>query len=425
MTNYTGWQYLLIDLANAFGLDKKLFEARIEWAEQNLHQLESLVDKADSKPLYVSAMLAIRKAQKGLPTGHLVGFDASNSGMQMMSVLTGCITGASYCGLIYPDVRSDAYSSCTELMNELLEARGISVNVSRKDAKNALMTTLYGSSAQPKKIFGEDTPELGAFYEAVATMAPGPWRLLQELLDSWNSTALAHYWQLPDGFEANIRVMRKIEGQEGRIEVDELGGASFTYEFYANQPVQKGKGKSKSNAANVVHSVDAYVLRSIHRRCNYDREVAEGAYSNLQMEIQRRNTGGIQEEAKEGTAEDYYGFLYAETKMADVVILPHLADFNAVRCLTTEHIESLIRVLETMLAHKPFEVVTIHDEFKCHANNMNHLRNHYREILADLADSTTLDYILSNLLGSPVKYAKLSKPGELSKLIRGSAYALC
>ena len=171
--------------------------------------------------------------------------------------------------------------------------------------------------------------------------------------------------------------------------------------------------------------VDAYVLRSVHRRCNYDREVAEGAYSNLQAEIQRRNTGGTREEAKEGTAEGYYGYLYEETKMADVVILPHLADFNAVRCLTTEHIEGLIRVLETMLAHKPFEVVTIHDEFKCHANNMNHLRNHYREILADLADSTTLDYILSNLLGFPVKYAKLSKPGELSKLIRGSAYALC
>lgn len=249
MKCFTGWQYLLIDLANAYGLDKELFEVRIKWAEENLHQLESLVDKADSKPLYVSAMLAVRKAQKGLPTGHLVGFDASNSGMQMMSALTGCISGASYCGLVYPDVRSDAYTSCTKLMNELLGAQDISVNVSRKDAKNALMTTLYGSSAQPKKIFGEDSPALAAFYETVATMAPGAWRLLQELLDSWNSHALAHCWQLPDGFEANIRVMRKIAGQEGRIEVDELGGASFTYEFYSNEPVQKGKGKSKSNAA--------------------------------------------------------------------------------------------------------------------------------------------------------------------------------
>lgn len=80
MKKYSGWEYLLIDAANAYGKDKDLFEARIKWAEDNLADLENLYDTADSQPLFASAVLAIRKAQNGLPSGHLVGLDATCSG---------------------------------------------------------------------------------------------------------------------------------------------------------------------------------------------------------------------------------------------------------------------------------------------------------------------------------------------------------
>lgn len=140
MTEFSGWQYLLIDVANAFGLDKEIFEKRIEWAEQNLAQLESLTDKAETKPLYVKATMAIRKAQMGIPSGHLVGFDAVCSGVQIMSAITGCEAGARATGLIDTGERPDAYSTTTKVMNGLLVQEGLSVNVSRKDAKIALMT---------------------------------------------------------------------------------------------------------------------------------------------------------------------------------------------------------------------------------------------------------------------------------------------
>lgn len=45
MKTFTGWQYLLIDLANQFGHDKLTFEDRIQWAEANLNDLEALADK--------------------------------------------------------------------------------------------------------------------------------------------------------------------------------------------------------------------------------------------------------------------------------------------------------------------------------------------------------------------------------------------
>jgi hypothetical protein len=267
MTFYTGWQYLLIDAATQYGLDKLTFEERMKWTEDHLapNHLELKAELAETKPLYLKAVMAIRKAQQGIATGHLVGVDGTCSGIQMMSVLTGCMAGAEATGLVNPNVRADAYSACTEAMNTIL---GGGLVVARGDAKQALMTSFYGSKAEPKNLFGEDTPELDAFYQAAQSIAPGAWELLQDLLASWQPYALQHAWVMPDGFDARIKVMGK---KEARIEVDELDHATFTYEFYENQGTKSGL----SNAANLTHSVDAYVLRSMHRRCNYDRELVE------------------------------------------------------------------------------------------------------------------------------------------------------
>ena len=80
MITFTGFEYLLIDAANNFGLDKLRFEDRIQWARDNLDHLEDLLDQAETKPLYLKAVMAIRKAQAGQPTGHLVAMDATCSG---------------------------------------------------------------------------------------------------------------------------------------------------------------------------------------------------------------------------------------------------------------------------------------------------------------------------------------------------------
>jgi hypothetical protein len=414
MTFYTGWQYLLIDAATHFGHDKFTFENRIAWAEAHLHELESLADEAETKPLYLKAVMAIRKAQQGVPSGHLVGVDGCCSGIQMMSVLTGCHAGAKATGLVDPNVRADAYSACTEAMDDIL---GGGFHVSRKDAKSALMTSFYGSKLQPKTIFGEDTPELAAFYEAAKVIAPGAWELLQDLLASWQPYALSHEWVMPDGYDARIKVMKKVEA---RIEVDELDHATFTYEFYENQ----GSKSGLSNAANLTHSVDAYVLRSMHRRCNYNREVAENAAAVIEIEMIRRSLGmntsssGTQPEGKL----KYYVDHYNRSTVPDVTILPYL-DVDNVTCLSQKHLEQLATIVNGMLQYQPFELVTIHDEFKAHANNVNWVRWQYKEILAEIADSNLLDDLLSQIHGTPGTFPKLSN--NLGEVIRESAYGLC
>lgn len=332
-----------------------------------------------------------------------------------MSAITGCYEGAKATGLVDPNVRADAYSSVTEAMNLELAQHGLNVHVSRADAKQALMTSFYGSKLTPKTIFGEETPELQAFYVAAQKVAPGAWDLLQDLLASWQPWTLKHSWQLPDGFEAKVKVMQK---HETRIEVDELDHASFTYEHYENT----GSRTGLSNVANVVHSIDALVLREIHRRCNYKTQALDNAVCLVQAEQGRRLLEVCQEDdmIPDAPINKYVG-LWARTGFLSAVVIPYLNE-DSVRLVPWDMLKEIEILGQSMMDHNPFPVVTIHDEFKCHPNNMNHLRQHYINILAELADSVIIDDILSQLHGKPGNFPKLSN--NLSDCIRHSNYAL-
>lgn len=266
----------------------------------------------------------------------------------------------------------------------------------------------------PKRIFGDNTPELKAFYAAAETIAPGAWELLQTLVASWRPFALEHSWKLPDGYDAKVRVM---EMHKARIEVDELDHASLTYEFEVNE----GRKRGVANVANLTHSMDAWVLRSMHRRCNYDREVAENAADLIQFERMRRLAGEKQQINGCPSKTAYYIEQYRRSSLADAVILPWLT-VESVAYLDDAHLEGLAKILAGMLQYLPFALVTVHDEFKAHPNNLNWVRWQYREIMAEIAESTVLDDLLTQLFQEPVTWQKPSF--NLADKIRHSNYAL-
>jgi hypothetical protein len=104
-----------------------------------------------------------------------------------------------------------------------------------------------------------------------------------------------------------------------------------------------------------------------------------------------------------------------------LAILPHLNRGNLKR-LGAPYLAKLKTILTSVVAHRPFEVVTVHDDFRAHPNNLNQLRMHYRDILAELAESELIGDILSQIHGVAGTYPKLS-PG-LGNKIRNSNYAL-
>jgi hypothetical protein len=173
---------------------------------------------------------------------------------------------------------------------------------------------------------------------------------------------------------------------------------------------------------NMTHSMDAWVLRSMHRRLNYDHGVALHIANCIEDELIERSLGTKPEELSLSPKVAYYIEQYRRSSLADIVILPHL-DRDEITHLSTEHLQALAQILTGMLQHLPFELITVHDEFKAHPNNLNQVRWMYREIMAEIAESNVLDDLLSQIMGAPGTFNKVNF--NLPELIRQSNYALC
>jgi len=402
---YTAIQYMAIDVANHYGHDKMEFEDRISWVKSNQDNLESLADKAEDKPLYVKSVNHFKKALKGLPTGHAVALDSCASGLQLMSVMTGCKSGCYMTGLIDSDKRMDAYSLVTGYMNDLLGKD--SVVVSRADAKQGVMCSLYGSKATPKIIFGNKSPAYNAFYEVLEDKCKGAYRLFNVLISAWDSKKDFNHWVLPDGFNAYVPVM---QSQIDRVKVEELE-YTMSVQTWLNQPLDY----SVSLAANTVHSCDAYVLRTLVRRCNYNAKQVKEAVALIQEAL--ANQCLVFTYSDEAVMPVH---LFNKTGIADISCLEHLP--KIVNQLPQRMLKQLLATFTEMLKHEPFEVITIHDSFACLPNHCNVLRYWYKEILAEIAESTMLDHLLSQLFGEECIFSKLDN--NLAPLIRNSNYGL-
>ena len=416
MKKYSSFEFLCIDVANQGYDDKKLFEERIQWVKDNFNRLPYLETSKKERPLYIKAVNALYDACRGNPIGHMVGLDATCSGMSIMSVWTKCLSGCIATNLIDPNVRNDAYTMVTDKASSFLDGDLV---ISRNDAKQATMTSLYGSQKTPRDIFGKDTPELDAFYGGLTEIAPGAVELLGDLRNAWQPFALEHRWVLPDLFEVRIKVMQKIEGE--RVEVDELDHSTFTYDYYVNE----GTKTDLKLVANVTHGGDAFLVREMERLCKYDPEMVYTCLELLEREKQRRWDGGV--ELTLGEGDDHIAAKLIERWFACEVPTARLFEcLNSfyVQFMDDKHINQMITIASACRTYESFEIVTVHDEFKCHANNCNDMRANYTRILASIARGRMLEDIYEQITGVTPTYANGMDGDDLAEMILGSNYAL-
>lgn len=404
--HYTPFEYMLIDIANSFGLDKQIFEDRIAWTKSNIHNLEAFQVNADDPALFCKAVLALRKVQAGKPTGHPVRLDGVCSGIQLMSAMAGCIDGARATGLIDPDTRSDCYTEVTDAMNRLFKEDGLSeVTVKRSDAKDAVMKGVYGSTAVPEELFGD---LVDYFYRAANEVAPAAFELMPVLVKSWDKTTMAHEWIMPDGHKVFIPSL--VKG-ETRIRIDELGGASITVEYRENAPLKY----SRANCANLIHSVDALVLRNMIRRCSYDEERVKYVSDLLTMHILVPTYSGEVDDELIHLIK-----LSQESGWVDPVIIDYIHEEN-LHLIPISLAQKLNKLLNQMMEHPSFDLITVHDAFGCLPTNANRMRYWYKEILAELNESDLINF-LPKQLGITAHFEKY---GNIADLIRQSNYGLC
>jgi len=412
---FTPIEYLMIDVASTFGLDKETWDARISWFKDHEHIFPALLDhlaagkpikgtlmeKADQPALFFAGLKAWQKASRGEPIGYPISLDATASGAQIMASLVCCAKSASFCNLINTGNREDFYTRAYGAMCDRLDNDG---SIKRDMVKSALVPWFYGSNKEPKTVFGEGK-QLRVFEQTMEEEAPGVTALRDALIELWNPEALSHDWVLPDNFHVKIKVLDSIVTT---VQFMDTPVDVFTKE---NLPMERGV----SNAANIIHSIDGMMVREMMRRCSYDPAKLE-ALLELLTQPDRPLYKAPVERSKDRLVETIWNH-YLKSGFLSARIL-ELLDEENLWMVDQDVISRLIK----SIPEKPFKVLSVHDCFRVHPNYGNDLRIQYLQILHEIAASDLLAFIGNQITGGDEGAVKFNP--ELPVMMLDAEYAL-
>jgi hypothetical protein len=372
MEHFSPVEYVKIAVANAFGQDKLTWQSRLAWfdAMNTTGRLDPA--EAESPAQAYAALMAYKHHVTETPSGFLMSLDATASGLQILSCLTRDTIAAGLCNVVDAGMRMNAYEA---IYNQFCQAgpQGLSNPAA---VKQAVMTSLYGSIATPKRLFGE--VGYAAFVETMKTKAPLVWELNEALLSLWDPTAIKHSWTLPDGFNVDIDVLItqyervKFLGVEQLVPTEVIG------------PKKRGR----SLCANMVHSIDGMIIREITQRAN----MPQAKFVKLLEVLSDPDKHAQAQEARPAVSRLWA--LYKSSGYLSSTILAHLTPENC-GLVGAEEIIRLIQSLPT-----PYSVLSVHDCFRVSPYHAGRVRQEYNYQLRAIARSNLLEHILEGMLGT-------------------------
>lgn len=397
---FTGKQYLQMDIANHFGLDKEDWDVRLAWFDKHKDVLDGMLKQAEVPAQYFAAVAAWHDVQAGKPIGYPIALDATASGMQILACLTGDRRAAQLCNVVNMGRRMDAY---TEVYKYMLMKAGAQGRVTRDMVKTGVMTSLYNSEAEPKRVFGTGIL-LTKFYETMEEELPAVWELNQYYKAIWDCTRSTYEWVLPDNFHVVCKVTDYINEKVLFL------GEHFDVVTKVHGPTAEGRSLS----ANTTHSIDGMIVREIGRRCNYNPRKIAKLKELLNDDNLWLDSADIDEDTELLLVllERYKASGYLSARILDCIHdgNAHMVPWDATMALINS------------LPAKPFEVFSIHDCFRCLPTYGNDLRKQYTLQLHLIAKSHMLSDLLSQLMGHAVTIQKLDP--TLADDILKSEYAL-
>jgi hypothetical protein len=396
---FTAHEYLKIDIANNFGFDKLEWEDRIAWFEMHEDQLHALVPKAEEPALFYAGILAWEAAKAGKPSGYPISLDATCSGIQILAALAGDRKAAQICNVVDTGKREDAYVS---IYKDMVNTLGDAAKIDRKLTKNAIMTHFYNSVAVPKMVFGEGQL-LSIFYDTVRDNTPGASEITDTMLAIWDPNALVNEWVLPDNFHVVVKVMGQV------TEPVQFMNEPFDISYNVNMPIKGGR----SLGANMVHSIDGMMVREMQRRCNYNPAKIQELTRLLDAGAAGRSTHRYQDKLLISLVEHHRVSGFLSARVLD------LLDIDNLGLITPALVYNLIH----SLPKKPFEVISVHDCFRCLPSYGNDLRRQYNNLLALIAESELLGFIVAQIMNRPMFTINKLDP-HLGRDIRHANYAL-
>lgn len=145
--------------------------------------------------------------------------------------------------------------------------------------------------------------------------------------------------------------------------------------------------------------IDGFIVREMFRRCSYDPKVIQRVEELLIIGPVGMGTTGKSAKMVQTLWDHYKTTGFLSTRIFDYL-------FHDTMGLVDMQV--IFDLIDTLPA-KPFQMVSVHDCFRCHPNYGNDLRLQYQHILADLNDSTLLQSLCSQVAGKRVPVKKLGK----------------
>lgn len=281
--------WLAFQVATTYGLDKATMADRVAWTRENTDLISTIAEnpldtfsewrKAEEPWCFLASCfeyhaccIAKTKATSGLP----VGIDATCSGLQHLSALTGDAEAAALVNVTPTHIPADGYKTVANQAKKYLDEK-YHEYLTRKVTKRTVMTTPYGVTRHSARGYirealkeaGCDLSEPGlltTFTEAIYSKAmpdvfAGPVRVMNWIQEAATRIIRegAEYleWTTPSGFivrqNANKPLLTAVRSHL-------MGSGKLTPRVY-NGPGEVDADKHKScTAPNLVHSLDAALL---------------------------------------------------------------------------------------------------------------------------------------------------------------------
>lgn len=169
--------------------------------------------------------------------------------------------------------------------------------------------------------------------------------------------------------------------------------------------------------------IDGLLMRELYRRTMFD--VAKYQEVLFYLVQCPKDLYEPVEEPKDKL--DTLNKLYEQSLFVSVEICNHINSISDVARINPNLVQELINILELMLKQGYIECSSIHDCLFCLPNNMNFIRYWYKELMANIVDSSMLVFMYNQLMESEQIEDVVSKSyrKKIAELVRNSNYGLC
>ena len=323
---------------------------------------------------FLNLMYMYIEIEKGFTARELPA-DQHISGLSDQSIWLKDAQGISKLGIV-DNTRHDIYKLLYKSFMRIAEKLGFKsvLNMSRKEFKKIVIPLFYnGEHKLYETLEKEEAKKFLEIYKHFFPLAEG---FRHACLNCWNETSKYDYWMLPDGYEVKCT---------HRSTSEVLGFEWNGYKFYGKCKQVKALPKmtrterseyrtpgTRSLAANITHSVDAWIQREVKYRCAMTRARAcyilnECRGFNPNYTEDKKLTAVIDKTVETGITSARLFWMLEKN--------PHRLP---------EHIKDNLREIIKELPTEAFCPVSVHDEFSVHPKYMNALRWEFNCILTQL-----------------------------------------